>query len=938
MISLFAVAGLFGQADGDYRTTGNATFAASTFWQRYNGSAWVAAVAAPSQSDNVITIRSGHTATLTASKTLDQLVVESGGIVTLNSGTTLTLSNGTGFDLNVDGTVNNSGSISIDAGAVVNFNSGSTYNHARNGGTIPTATWDVASNCNITGVTTTAPGGSNQTFGNVLWNCASQSQDVFLANINIDGDLTIQNTNGREGRPTAGAAHSVGGNYYHNGGIVRWTRNVNGSLSVTGNVIISGGDCRLSNGTGVGSLNLNGDLTITGGTLTEEGSASGIVNFNRSGTQTYLRTGGTISQIINFVVSSGSVLDVGTSIISGSGTFNLNSGAGIITAHPQGLSTTAGTGSIQVTGTRTYSSGADYTYNGSALQVSGNGLTGSRNLTINNNAGVNLSGNTSVSGTLTMVTGNISTGAFSLSLTNTSAASLNHTVGTRIIGRFQRGVNSPGDYLFPIGTETNYRPATFNFSTLSSATNITVEFIEATPGLFTPYADDVTNQLDYAFTDGYWHFSSTSLPTNTYSLSLDGSGFSSYSIDGNSRISGRNAGSTTWQDFGTHGSVAGSIITRTGITNLNTTSFDYCFAGRCNLTANAGSDVEICKGGSTTLNGSGGGTYSWSPSYGLSATNIANPVASPEVTTTYTLTVTGAGCTRTDDVIVTVNPLPAAALGYAYQKTITIDHNRVSGGTDLVNFPVLINISSSPQRDELRFVTNGGHVENLSGWDIIFTDANYNRLDHQIVSYTATNGNLVAWVRIPVLSASVNTSILMLYGNPQVTVNPSSSATWSSEYVQVMHLDGDFADATQYGNSGVNTETSDVPGKILNGRGFDGVNDRITVADNPDLDLTNEESTFSLWINWVDASNGAFQRVMSSSNTFSGGLPNGGYEWASQPGGNHFFYPNGIDGANYNLGPNPFINNTWQHLAVTLNYSTKAVKIYVNGVPNGFFY
>ncbi|KIA86140.1 T9SS type A sorting domain-containing protein [Flavobacterium sp. AED] len=73
-------------------------------------------------------------------------------------------------------------------------------------------------------------------------------------------------------------------------------------------------------------------------------------------------------------------------------------------------------------------------------------------------------------------------------------------------------------------------------------------------------------------------------------------------------------------------------------------------------TANAGSDVTInCTTTSTTLVASGGVSYSWSPATGLSATNIANPVATPATTTTYTVTVTGAnGCTKTDDVIVTV--------------------------------------------------------------------------------------------------------------------------------------------------------------------------------------------------------------------------------------------------------------------------------------------
>ena len=109
----------------------------------------------------------------------------------------------------------------------------------------------------------------------------------------------------------------------------------------------------------------------------------------------------------------------------------------------------------------------------------------------------------------------------------------------------------------------------------------------------------------------------------------------------------------------------------------------------------------------------------------------------------------------------------------------------------------------------------------------------------------------------------------------------------------------------------------------------------IVVADDPNLDGTNNEATMSLWINWVNSADGSYQRIMTSSNR--GGTPNDGYEWASQGGGNHFFYPKCDDvWNNYNLGPDPFTNTTWQHLAVTLNYTTKEVKIYVNGSPMAF--
>lgn len=81
--------------------------------------------------------------------------------------------------------------------------------------------------------------------------------------------------------------------------------------------------------------------------------------------------------------------------------------------------------------------------------------------------------------------------------------------------------------------------------------------------------------------------------------------------------------------------------------------------------ANAGFDVAICIGSSTTLTASGGINYSWSPGTNLSNTNTANPTADPQVTITYTVIVTDTnGCSATDDVIVLVNTLPTADAGF----------------------------------------------------------------------------------------------------------------------------------------------------------------------------------------------------------------------------------------------------------------------------------
>jgi gliding motility-associated-like protein len=80
------------------------------------------------------------------------------------------------------------------------------------------------------------------------------------------------------------------------------------------------------------------------------------------------------------------------------------------------------------------------------------------------------------------------------------------------------------------------------------------------------------------------------------------------------------------------------------------------------LTAN---DAVMCRGDKINLLATGAATYQWSPSNTLNAGNIANPVASPTGTTTYTVTGKDAfGCfTKTAAVTVTVNPLSTLYIG-----------------------------------------------------------------------------------------------------------------------------------------------------------------------------------------------------------------------------------------------------------------------------------
>ncbi|HOU99122.1 MAG TPA: PKD domain-containing protein, partial [Bacteroidales bacterium] len=74
--------------------------------------------------------------------------------------------------------------------------------------------------------------------------------------------------------------------------------------------------------------------------------------------------------------------------------------------------------------------------------------------------------------------------------------------------------------------------------------------------------------------------------------------------------------------------------------------------------ANAGQDVAICQGQTTTLTATGGTTYNWSTTETTASIDV-----NPTTTTTYTVTVTSSeGCSATDNVVVTVNPVPVITL------------------------------------------------------------------------------------------------------------------------------------------------------------------------------------------------------------------------------------------------------------------------------------
>lgn len=101
------------------------------------------------------------------------------------------------------------------------------------------------------------------------------------------------------------------------------------------------------------------------------------------------------------------------------------------------------------------------------------------------------------------------------------------------------------------------------------------------------------------------------------------------------------------------------------------------------LTLTMGTTGPICQGSAVELPAVSNGTsFSWSPSDGLSDPTVLNPVASPAVTTPYTLTANRGICPpATASISIVVNPAPIANAGddiqTCYGKTVVL---RGSGG------------------------------------------------------------------------------------------------------------------------------------------------------------------------------------------------------------------------------------------------------------------
>ncbi|GEM_PF-3236417 len=423
LLLLISLQSAFGQSTGDFRSAGTGNWNVAATWERFDGSNWVVPAAGPTSSDGTVAIQNGHVVTITANVTVDQVTINSGGQAILNSGITLTINNGTGTDFTVSGTFTSAGTITNNG--TMAYNAGGMYRHnyTTTAGSIPTATWNAASTVEVIGYTTNTGTltGLSQSFGNFTWNSPSQTGNISAGGSlqTVTGTLSILSTGTGAFRltTTSSPTLNITGNMVISGGTFVLANSTGApTVNLTGNLQMTGGTLRMLESSGLATLNVTGDFSHAGGTITEIGSVVPVIRFVKAGTQSYT-SGGTVTNTVNFTVNSGSTLNMGTNVITGGGTFTLSSGATLGIGSPDGITTVASgaIGNIQTTGGRSYNTGAHYTYNGLAAQVTGNGLPATvNNLTLDNAAGLTLGAAQTVSGNLLISQGTLSTNNFNI--------------------------------------------------------------------------------------------------------------------------------------------------------------------------------------------------------------------------------------------------------------------------------------------------------------------------------------------------------------------------------------------------------------------------------------------------------------------------------------------------------------------------------------------
>jgi hypothetical protein len=189
-----------------------------------------------------------------------------------------------------------------------------------------------------------------------------------------------------------------------------------------------------------------------------------------------------------------------------------------------------------------------------------------------------------------------------------------------------------------------------------------------------------------------------------------------------------------------------------------------------------------------TASAAGAASYAWSPSTGLSATNIANPTANPTASTIYTVTVTGTNaCTATRTTTVNIGNAvtavaPTTSICSGGSGTVALTATETStAGYSVYSIPYAAVTSGTSTTN---YVTNGVLNTPVSGgssddgwWSGVTIPFTFNYFGTNYTSFAlGTNG---------VLQFGTNFSTWVPIALPQTTVTNYIAGLWSDQITQV---------------------------------------------------------------------------------------------------------------------------------------------------------
>jgi hypothetical protein len=213
-----------------------------------------------------------------------------------------------------------------------------------------------------------------------------------------------------------------------------------------------------------------------------------------------------------------------------------------------------------------------------------------------------------------------------------------------------------------------------------------------------------------------------------------------------------------------------------------------------------------------------------------------------------------------------------------FRNALTIQGAQVTA--NLADFPVLVSFVDA----EI------GASARTDGTDIVFRDGSGTALDFEVESFVPATGRLIAWVRLPAVTAGTDTVFYVYYGDTAKHWNAANgenpASVWKNGFTRVWHLPDvtSLGDSTG-GGSATNNGATNTGGVIGGAAYFDGTDNMFSSH----VAIDGTSFTVSVWLKRADT--GVDRCVLSQGRT------------SSAPGTRQLFH------LCYEQDPSPAINN-----------------------------